>query len=738
MVTYLGTEIQVTDSKTRLEKNEKKKWEYGYDPDIDTVIISKDGTLGKVYEMFGIKVGLPQAPVKAKMQNGKQSTGSQKWRRDKLPKSLNTKNWASDHIRYVRKHDKRRKQGHWCSIKGKPVYMTGTYWFFLQWVRIEEDYPNFRQIQNEYMIYWEACKADPRSYGIIYVKNRRMGASSMGIAEMLLSGIMFREKQLGLVSKTGGDSKELFNRLITAFKRLPPFFKPKTDGTSTPKTELSLREPTRKRKKGETISSETGMNTSIRWYRTTLNSMDGQRMFRGLIDEASKFPADVKFNKFWNIVKTSFVKGRVVFGKAMVVSTVNPMKHGGKEYRDVYYNSKKRNDNGRTLSGLYPIYIPAQYCLEGFFDEFGFSIVEDPLGKLKTDVGDYTHVGADTYLENTEKSLEHKPDDLNEQMRKFPRKEKDAFRDSNTDCFFNIMKLEEQSTYNLEELDEDENGNMEIIRGNFAWENGIKDTKAVWHPDPINGRFWVAKGCFPPVEYRNKKVMRSKHGIQAYAPENESLGCLGIDPYNREKTSDGRGSDGAIHLYTKFNTLGLPNNAFILEYIERPKKIELFFEDVILAMNFFSVPVLPELSSDRFSHVLIERGYRHFIKNNPFKKWRELSAEEKKVGGVNAQNTKFREEQFQALNSHIEDYIGVAREKHNRPIGEMGFMPFSRTLEQWKHADPNDRGDYDAYISSSLAILGTQSRVKIHVEESKPIKIPFKRYDNSGVISKAV
>jgi hypothetical protein len=739
MITYLGHKVEVVDAETINRKNKSKSWKYGYDPDIDVVIISKNGTLGDIYQIdfFDVKIGLPKPPLRRDIKNNEKERHLQYWRRDEMPVGLREDNWKSQHMDWVKQQDYYRKHGTWVYINGNKVYLTGVYWFFLQWVRIEEDYMNFRQIQNEYMIYWEACKADNRCVGMVYGKNRRMGATSMGVAELLLSGTLFREKRLGIMSKTGKDSKDVFDRLVTAFRRLPPFFKPKTDGTSSPKTELVFREPTRKRKTGERITEDTGMNTITSWFNTSLNSMDGMRMFRALLDESSKYPADVPFDKFWGIVKTSFIKGRVIFGKSMVVSTVNPMKSGGKEFKTVYYNSKKRDNNGRTLTGLYPLYIPAQYCLEGFFDKFGFSIVDDPEQKVKTDVGDYVKEGANTYLENIEQSLKNKPDELNEQLRQFPRQEKDMFRDTSSDCFFNILKLEEQTSYNTEELDEDDYGNSDIIRGNLTWLNGERDTKAVWHPDPTNGKFWVKKGCLPPPEMQNKKELRTIHGLTAYAPKFD-FGCIGVDPFNREKTSDGRGSDGAMHLFIKYNTFGFPNDTFTMEYIHRPKKIEHFFEDVILAMNFFSVPILPELSSERFSHTLIERGYRHYVKNNPFKKWRELSPEEKKCGGINAQNAKFREEQYQTLNSYIEDYVGVARDKLNREVGVMGDMPFSRTLEQWKHADPNKRTDYDAYISSSLARLGCQSLIKIEVKEPEKFVVPFKRYSNKGNISTAV
>jgi hypothetical protein len=52
-----------------------------------------------------------------------------------------------------------------------------------------------------------------------------------------------------MISKKGKDAKKIFTRLVKAFKRLPPYFKPETDGNTTPKTELVFAKPSRKRSK---------------------------------------------------------------------------------------------------------------------------------------------------------------------------------------------------------------------------------------------------------------------------------------------------------------------------------------------------------------------------------------------------------------------------------------------------------------------------------------------------------
>lgn len=742
MIFYLGHKVDKVDEAVRRMRNKERAWKYGYNELIDTVIISKDGTLGEIYNVCGLNIGLPQIPEKNKIVNHNKTAGNQKWEREKLPEGLNKNNhWHSKYQEYVTSQFEKRDKGIWIYLNGKPVYLTGTYWFFVQWVRIEEGYPSLRIIQNELMIFWEACKADNRCYGMQYVKNRRMGASSMAVAELLETGTIYENKKLGIISKTGEDASEIFERIVTAFNRLPVFFKPETEGTNRPKKELSFNSQAKKGKaKDDDDDDDESNNTAIKWYPTAKNSMDGKRIFRSLIDEAGKYPKDVPFDAYWNVVKTSHQKGRVIFGKAMVVSTVNAMEDGGQGYYDVWNNSdvENRDKNGNTISGLYRIFIPSHFCLEGYFDEYGFSIVDDPKTKVLADDGDYRYDGSVTWLRNNleSKRAHGKPGDYNEQLRQFPETVDDAFRDSADTCAFNIEQILEQIDHNMHELDDNETGNNEVERGDLYWKDGVEDGEVVWRPNAHNGRFWVAKNYHPPAEYRNKKIRKTIHGVEAWAPLNPDMGCFGVDPFNRSTTVDGRGSQGSIHLFTPFNSGPFPNNSFIVEYIDRPPKVELFYEDVIMVMVYFSMPMLPEFSSDKFSQFIVDRGYRHFVKNNPFVLWKDLSAEEQKYGGVNAQNGKIIDRQFHAINSYIQDHVGVARDDGERPRGNMGYMPFNRTLRQWKKVDPNKRTKFDAYISSSLALIGTQSRFTAPPPPpAKPIKMPYKRFNNEGLIS---
>jgi hypothetical protein len=743
MIKYLGVKItsDVIDRASIQRKNKAKGWKYGYDPDLDLICISKDGTIGEIFQINGLRIGLPAIPAKNKILNYDLPKYDQKWRRTEIPSGINSETeHNAEFVDFIVDQFSKREEGVWVLINGDPIYITGTYWFTLQNVPLDEGYGQFRVVQNDLMIYWEACKADPRCYGINYVKNRRFGWTSLCNGEILEAATKSENKLCGMISKTGEDAKSMFNKMVRGFKKLPCYFMPVWDGSTAPKKELNLTEPTRRSAAGGRAvkTDEEGLNTLIKFYHTVLNAMDGERVFRSAIDEGGKWAKDVPFNKYWTIVKTSHRIGARIVGKTMIGSTMNSKEEGGAAFKEVYDQSDpmERNDNGQTASGLYKLFIDAAYCIEGFFDEYGYSIVEDPIEPIRNEFGDLKKAGAITFLENEAKTLkEQNSEAYYEFLRQFPRTEEHAFRDKASDCDFDIAKLYEQIEYNETELD------PSIVQiGNFQWKDGIQDSEVEWQPNP-NGRFRLTwQGL---EEHRNKWDWVMEHGIRAKKPRAGHLGSLACDPYNRSQTVDGRGSLGSMHGQTKCTmTDGVPEDFFFLEYIDRPKTVELFFEDAIMCCVYFSMPMLIELANEKFLSVLRDRGYRWFSMNRPNKTWNELSPTEQEFGGVPAQGQKIGDAQFYAVEAFINNHVGVetrtSESTQHRSYGEMGNkMLFNRTLYQWKEVDTNKRTKFDAYISSSLVLVANQRRVVVKPTTSTELySIPISMYDNKGNLSK--
>ena len=728
MKPLLGEIVEgVVPNRTRKDRNKARSWSYGYDPEYDIIIVSKDGTLGVVYEMSGIRIGLPEVPEdKSVIMNYDKPQYEQIWTRTPMPKNCK-ESTAEEYEDYIITEFERRLNGVWVYINGEPEWFPGCYYFFLTHINLGKEFPHFRYTQKELMLFWEACYADPRCYGICYVKNRRLGWTTMQESECLNRGTLASDSLIGIISKTGKDAKSMFRKMVNKFKKLPFFFKPQTDGTTNPKTELSFTKPAKRitRNYRKDDEDDDGLDTVIAYYNTDLNSMDSERISPvQIIDEPGKWPTQVPFSNYWDVAKSCLEEGFEVVGRAMVGSTVNAMDKGGREFKSVWDDSdaQDRNDNDQTKSGLYRIFIPAEYNLRGFYDEFGYPIVEDPITPMKNNEGRMMRIGSKTYLKNKRDSLKDQPEKLAEELRKYPSTITHAFRSAVLDCGFNLEKLFQQIDYNESDLPAGT-----VKRGDFIWENGIPDSKVRWIPNPTSGKFYIT--WLPPKELQNN-VERTPYG---FVPKNAHLGAFGCDPYNRGKTSDGRGSDGAIHGKTKPNTMGIPENFYFLEYIARPPKVEIFFEDFIKAAFFYGMPGLIELSNEDFLKTLKRRGYRKFSMNRPDRKTSDLTPTERELGGISPQGDKIGNAQYYAIESFIQDYVGLCTEsdpaKQNRPYGKMGEMYFNRTLEQWKDVDPNKRTDYDAYISSSLAEIATQ-KVYYNTEETRIVnmKNPFAKY----------
>ena len=227
-----------------------------------------------------------------------------------------------------------------------------------------------------------------------------------------------KDKLLGLQSKTGKDAQEniFMKKVVYMFKTYPFFFKPIQDGTTNPRVELAFREPSKRiTKNNKTTSKGEALNSIINWKNTTNNAYDGEKLHMLYLDEAGKWERPTDIREAWRIQKTCLIVGRKIIGTAIVGSTVNPMDKGGKEYKDLWADSnpRQRNDNGRTRSGLYRIFIPAYEALEGFFDRYGNPIIDNPEKPVMGIDDEEVDIGAKTFLKNERKSLRDDHSELN-------------------------------------------------------------------------------------------------------------------------------------------------------------------------------------------------------------------------------------------------------------------------------------------------------------------------------------
>ena len=716
--------------------NRLKKWEYGYNKEYDIVVISKTGKIGEIYSIQNLLIALPLAEDVYKCSDKKED---QRWEVLDYPSELNKIKTVYDwndrpiafkekYYDYINKEFVRREEGYWYYNKGVSTYITGSHYMYLQWTKIDVGHADFRESNRLFYIFWEACKADPRCYGMCYLKNRRSGFSFMASSDTVNQATISRDARFGILSKSGADAKKMFtDKVVPISLNYPFFFKPIQDGMERPKTELSYKVPskrlTRNSIKETTEDVQAGLDTTIDWKNTGDNSYDGEKLKLLVHDESGKWERPDNILNNWRVTKTTLRLGRRIVGKCMMGSTSNALDKGGENFKKLYEASdvNKRNRNGQTSSGLYSLFVPMEWNYEGYIDSYGLPVFDTPKKPIKGVDGEDIDIGVISHWENEVDGLHDDQDGLNEYYRQFPRTEKHAFRDEAKESLFNLTKIYEQIDYN-----EDLRNTNVVTQGNFQWEGGIKDTRVLFVPNK-NGRFLVS--WVPPIGLQNRYNIKNNTKY----PGNEHCGAFGCDSYDISGTVDGKGSKGSLHGLTKFSMEDVPPNLFFLEYISRPQTADIFFEDVLMALVFYGMPILAENNKPRLLYYIKRRGYRGYSMNRPDRTMNKLSTTEREIGGIPNSSEDIKQAHAAAIEDYIENHVGLLSEGY-------GNTYFQRTLEDWAKFNINNRTKHDASISSGLAIMACNKHRYSPVAKRtiSKVSLGFRKYNNTGVNSKII
>lgn len=483
----------------------------------------------------------------------------------------------------------RRLNGVWVMINGKPVYLTGQHYFYLNWWNIG-GYPDYREADRKFFYFSLYCMLDPFCLGLIEVTKRKAGKSARSGVWMYERASRTKYKWNGIQSKTWDDAKKnVFQKyIVNPFRKLPDFFKPLYDtgrAGDFPTQELRFYRPSRKGKAAGQDDREE-LETTIDCRSSETTSYDSQVLYSYICDEAGKF-VDIDVYDLHLVVRyTCEVDGEFT-GKMLYTTTVEEMESGGKGFKrlvDASDQTKERK-NGRTPSGLYTFFTPAYETL--YYDKYGMPDVKK----------------AKEYYLNERAAHVNDPLAQNAIIRKNPFTLADAFRVSQEDTMFNIMKLNDRM---------DVIGYMDnpVTRGNFMWLNAERDTEVIFKPSK-SGRWEVSWLFDDPKDANNVEKING-----AFYPGNKTSIITGCDPFDQDITKDGRRSNGSALTLNKFNAampLKFPNKSFVCFYKYRPRTAALFYEDMILQNFYYGSPMLYERNKMGLRRYFDHRGYSNFL-----------------------------------------------------------------------------------------------------------------------------
>ena len=724
------------------KKNYWKKWlEVAGKTDI--VNIAPDSSKGEKIELFGLTIRLPKPPKdKSDILFSDLPKKEQYWRRQEFPENI-----TPDNVEFfddiIREEFRRRREGIWFMNNGKPVYLTGNHYFALQWCTMLDNggFMDFRYAQLHMFYHLEACIVDKRCLGQIFLKSRRTGFTYVVLAILLNMATGTSNSKYGMTSKSGDDVQEAFDKFSYMFLSLPFFFRPVVKGKEDSPSELFFGKPSnnsKEAKKSRKTSLKDYLNTSVDHRPTKNDSYDSVKLNGYLGDECAKWKKPSDYVVHLGMVAPTMMPNGNVIGKAFLGSTMGARSKGGEQMIELINGSKIEDRDEvtqQTTTGLYFYFLPAQENMEQFTDKYGFChTVKPPKGTFNV-LGTEITMGSLDYLKAKEAQKRKQSDKaLNEQLRTYPRTVAHALRDETDECVFNSTKINEQIDYN-ESIPEV----SKYTVGNFRWKNGITDSDVEFFPDP-KGRFkvsWIPSAVDGTESLKNgvKKVG------DRYYPTNLNCVRFGCDPFS---IAGVKGSKGGLHGKTmNLPEGGAPRNKFVVEYIARPSDETIFFEDVIKCVRFYGALILVESNRIDLLRHMRNRGYRAFAMNRLDKDENSLTDNEKKYGGQTMSGQSILDSHQNAIGYWIETQVGVYsnEELKIRKVGEMGDMPFEETLKDWLSFNPKKRTEFDATISSGLAIMACNEehyKGKKVKPKRKHVKSMLRKYNNKGSVSSLI
>ena len=708
---YLGTEF------------EDLVYEYK-DPDEYCVVHDKDP------DLFEIWVPLPEAPDWDLIDGWGLDPSDQVFTRCVIPRDLIELEEAcgtldeiwdelrgsprryKESINFIKKQIWHELNGYWFFCNGKPTYLPGHMYTYLNFWKGDEGYLQYRDRDRKWFVFEEYMERLPNFLGMNTPKPRRSGDTTKATAVNYFRTIKKRNVNCGIQSATVSHAEEVFtNHLIAPWTELPFWLKPLYDGSSNPKEKLLFVPPARQSRtskvtgrKGSILVSDRGLGSKIVFRSSAEKAFDTFKMWSYHGDEVGK-TTEADIYKRYYIVRPSMCNGSRINGNVLHTSTVaEQTKEGGENFlrlcNDSMFEKQFTNPSGRTTSWLANLFLPADEGLDGFIGKFGESIIENPTSSqieymrqaYPTKNEEELCLGAREYLLRERRSLEISKNysGLNDEKRKFPMFYRECWVRADSDNGMPLHVLEPR----IADLSILFASNGNIIRtGNFIRENQKDpDSPVIW-VDDRNGKFETSY-LFPDKKMANQRVK----GNMGFAPARTDFGIAGADDFSAKKVEGRRMSDGggAVFMYKtpedsdEKDIATWRGHRFICLYKFRPNTTEEWGEDMLMMCQYYGVLFFPENNLYVAAKHFEDRGYGGYLKYEVDAKTKKFK---KNCGWTNTG------ENPQRLWRKMRDYFTLhgGRELHLSLLKDALDIPGIEKLT-----------DYDRFVAAGSCLMGAE------------------------------
>jgi len=660
-----------------------------------------------------IEYTIPPKPPKSTIDNYKKPTHLQKWNPPVIPPDLIS--WPKDEqTKFIKGEWDRRKNGYWWFNGGHLEYITGLHYFYLAYWKFpvvvegakKLGLPFFVDSDRDRFYHWQACVMDKNCFGEFEITNRRDGKTYRALCTMYEIISRNPESKGGMQSKNNRDGKDIFDKLIKSWQRLPFYWKPVDSGETHPASTLKFQEPSKRDTKNIKKTYSQVLRSEIDYGTAKEEEYDGEGLLMYIRDEAGK-TIDADVYRGWYITKECLADGNIITGKGLITSTVEEITRKSMENCHRLWNDSdptNKNDLGQTISGLYRYFKPAYYGYRGldedgtpFIDEFGYSEWER----------------SKSYLEKKRTNLKGTP--LSSEKHKYPFTPEEAFIIANDQSPFDTDRIYSQVDYN-------ETLPVSTVRqGNFIWK---VEGREVVFKDSCQGRWKVV--WMPPEELRNNIIL-SKGKV---APGNISMITAGVDPYDHSTTTDSRRSMAASYVRYKYDPLNPDNSKlWAAQYLARPQKVEHFYEDMLKQCIFYGCDLLSENNKIGLINYFKSKGFDKFLMSRP-EPTHTLYSRKQKEFGIPMTGEDARNALISAVESEIYDNVGYLEEEDRYSKNY-----FNDLLLDWAKFDVNNWTPHDQTVASGLALLAEKKYIREKKEPDTTDHEFFRSYTNRGVNS---
>ena len=580
----------------------------------------------------------------------------------------------------------RRLNGFWYMNNGKPLFLTGLHYLYLQWWPIDIGYPKFRMPDLEKFYFMDYCIQDPLCMGMLEVTKRRFGKSF--VAGLFVSEYITRTKMTngGIQSKTGSDAKKFFAKtVVNPFRRLPKFFRPEYDMSLgvNPKSEMRFQKTNVRGKKAEESIDKDELGSVIDFQSADAVAYDGQKLHRYVADECGK-TTEVNVYDRHEVVRYCLLddEGQII-GKALYTTTVEKLTTEKDGVQDAFKllweesNQDKRQDNGTTSSGLYRFFMSAKRTRN--FDDFGYPDEDKTLDQILAD----------------RETVKNNPRALSARVRKEPLTIDEAFSTDSDKCIFNVMNIGARESYLKDNP---------VLKRHILFYRDI-DQIVRWRniTDKEEDFHWVITQ-FPKQGEENKHV----YDIKTRKPSRTSDGAIAIDGYSNSQGGK-YGSKASAWIGRRYDLLNPETTGKAIGHLYgRPQIKETLHEQVLLAAEFYGYQAWYEHNSDDYLSYFRDRGRVGYLGSYPMStidpSKRETAERHKGFPTTPFSLTKQTDVGIMYFESHIDS------------------IDFENLLEDAKKFDPNNRTDFDITVSFLMLIVCLMEPIQKQIKREPLVK----------------